>query len=231
MFANVYHARHAIPRKKWSRQRKLLVALFTLVALFIILGTTGAKADTVRPGDTLSGIAAKHHVSLAALEGVNPQFAANWDLILVGQHVNIPGNKNVGVTASGGSWGHPFKCGDGDGDGWDLACSKLHGGGGGGNTAPTSSSSGGSFSSGDLASVPGVPRSFAACVAFRESSNNPHAVGPLSGGGAYGFLQSTWSSLGYPGSPQTASVAMQKAAFSKLYAQMGTQPWSPSDGC
>jgi len=214
MFTNVYHARHAIPRaprRKWSRQRKLLVALFTLIALFVILGTTGAKADTVRPGDTLSGIAAKHHVSLAALEGVNPQFAANWDLILVGQHVNIPGNKSVGVTRHGDH--------EPDGDSDDVR------------TAPTSSGGGGGFSSGDLASVPGVPRSFAACVAFRESSNNPHAVGPLSGGGAYGFLQSTWSSLGYPGSPQTASVAMQKAAFSKLYAQMGTQPWSPSDGC
>lgn len=89
---------------------------------------------------------------------------------------------------------------------------------------------------GDLADVPGVPRAFAACVAFRESSDNPRAVNSIpgftgNGGGAYGFLASTWHSLGYGGQPYDAPVWQQKQAFSRLYAQAGKQPWSPSDGC
>ena len=66
--------------------------------------------------------------------------------------------------------------------------------------------------------------SYQACVAWRESGNgiNPNV---------YGFLQSTWSSLGLSGSPSTASRATQDAAFAKLYAMAGRAPWSPYDGC
>ncbi len=47
-------------------------------------------AYTVRSGDTMSGIAARHGVSLAALERANPQ-VRNPNLIYVGQRLNIPG--------------------------------------------------------------------------------------------------------------------------------------------
>ena len=50
--------------------------------------TGGAYA--VRSGDTMSGIAARHGVSLAALERANPQ-VHNPNLIYVGQRLNIPG--------------------------------------------------------------------------------------------------------------------------------------------
>ncbi len=68
---------------------------------------------------------------------------------------------------------------------------------------------------------------FEQCVAFRESSDNPTA----SSAGLFGILPSTWASLGYPGTAGQASVAMQKAAFSKLYAEEGTAPWAQYDGC
>ena len=49
----------------------------------------GTQGYIVRAGDTLSGIAQAHGVSLAALEAANPQIL-HPDLIRPGQHVNIP---------------------------------------------------------------------------------------------------------------------------------------------
>ena len=72
-----------------------------------------------------------------------------------------------------------------------------------------------------------APSSFQQCVAWRESSNNPTA----SSAGLYGILPSTWHSLGLSGTAGQASVSEQNAAFQKLYAQYGTSPWAPYDGC
>jgi hypothetical protein len=84
----------------------------------------------------------------------------------------------------------------------------------------------------DAATYSGAPGSFQACVIARESGGNPSAVNPSSGaGGLYQFLPSTWAALGFPGLPEYASVAMQNAAFEKAYAESGTSPWAPYDGC
>ena len=77
-----------------------------------------------------------------------------------------------------------------------------------------------------------APGSFQACVIARESGGNARAVNPASGaGGLYQFLPSTWQALGYTGLPQDAPVSVQNAAFQQAYAQSGTSPWAPSDGC
>jgi len=77
---------------------------------------------------------------------------------------------------------------------------------------------------------------FEACVIASESGGNPQAVNPVSGaGGLFQFLPSTWAALGYassyPGGAQTAPVSVQEAAFAQEYAQAGTAPWAPYDGC
>ena len=69
--------------------------------------------------------------------------------------------------------------------------------------------------------------SFEQCVAWRESGDNPTA----SSAGLFGILPSTWAELGYSGTAGQASVAQQKVAFQRLYAEDGAQPWAPSDGC
>jgi len=69
--------------------------------------------------------------------------------------------------------------------------------------------------------------SFERCVAWRESGDNPTA----SSAGLFGILPSTWASLGYSGTAGQASVAEQMAAFNRLYAQYGPQPWAQYDGC
>ena len=77
---------------------------------------------------------------------------------------------------------------------------------------------------------------FEACVISHESGGNPRAVNPSSGaGGLYQFLPSTWASLGfasaYPGGAHTAPVSVQRSAVARLYAEAGTSPWAPYDGC
>ena len=69
--------------------------------------------------------------------------------------------------------------------------------------------------------------SFEQCVAWRECGDNPTA----SSAGMFGILPSTWAELGYSGTAGQASVAQQKVAFDRLYAEYGAQPWAPSDGC
>ena len=59
----------------------------------------GARGYVVRSGDTLSGIAAAHGVSLARLEAANPQIL-HPDLIRPGQHVSIPGGGGTAVPAT-----------------------------------------------------------------------------------------------------------------------------------
>lgn len=154
--------------------------MFAALALITVL---------VQPGNTLSGIAASHGISLAAVEAANPQFSANWNLIYAGQTVNIPGRHRLSREP-----------------GQDTP-------------APTAVSG---YSSPDLADVPGVPRAFAACVALRESSD---LQDPAARGNAYGILPAS----GYNG--YAMSLAQQKEAFARLYAEYGTQPWAPYDGC
>jgi LysM repeat protein len=72
----------------------------------------------------------------------------------------------------------------------------------------------------------GATSSFQQCVAWRESSDTP-----TDPDGLYGILPSIWASLGYSGTAGEASVAQQNEAFQRLYAEDGTQPWAPYDGC
>jgi hypothetical protein len=67
---------------------------------------------------------------------------------------------------------------------------------------------------------------FEQCVAWRESGDTP-----TDPDGLFGILPYIWQSLGYSGTAGQAPVAVQQAAFSRLYAEYGTQPWAPSDGC
>jgi hypothetical protein len=77
------------------------------------------------------------------------------------------------------------------------------------------------YSSSSLSDIPGVPTSFAACVAYRESTDLKN---PAARGNAYGIIPAS----GYNGYAMTLS--QQKQTFAKLYREYGTRPWA-SDGC
>jgi hypothetical protein len=165
-------------------------------------------AYLVQPGDTLSGIAAGHGVSLAAVEAANPQLS-NPNLIYAGQRLEIPG----GSSAHKGSHiHHSHKSPDRHDRGTRVLRSDV---------IRSSSGSSSGYSSSSLSDIPGVPRSFAACVAYRESTDLRN---PAADGNAYGII----SSSGY--NVHGTSLAHQKHVFTKLYLQYGGKPWA-ADGC
>jgi murein DD-endopeptidase MepM/ murein hydrolase activator NlpD len=198
--------------------------LFAAVALVAYL---------VQPGDTLSGIAASHGVSLAAVESANPQIA-NPNLIFVGQSVKIPeGSAAPGSYSADRSYqstaqtsedttAQPAASTYRSPSGISTATSHTSGYASGYSSGSSTAASSSGYSTSSLSDIPGVPQSFAACVALRESTNLQN---PAANGNAYGILPSS----GY--NVNGASLANQKQAFAKLYAQYGTSPWAPSDGC
>ena len=172
---------------------------------------------TVRTGDTLSGIAAAHHMSWEALYAAPPNRSRIQDpnVVTTGERLRIPADPALWASkyappqapAQPAATQAPAQ----------GPTSQAQGSTG---QAPASSSSGAASSSTSGTS------SFEQCVAWRESSNTP-----TDPGGLYGILPSTWASLGYSGTAGQASVAQQQAAFNRLYAEHGTQPWAPYDGC
>ena len=178
------------------------------------------SAYTVVSGDTLSRISARFcgtssdYLSLAGASGIT-----NPNLIYPGQTIKLKCHAaplQLTVASNGGAHRSATSHADDRAPGRHALPGR--------HAAP-----GGNVSTAGLGG-------FEACVISRESGGNPRAVNPSSGaGGLYQFLPSTWASLGfasaYPGGAQTAPVSVQRAAFDKLYAEAGTSPWAPYDGC
>ena len=181
-------------------------------------------AYLVQPGDTLSGIAASHGTSLAAVEAANPSFT-NPNLIFAGQTVDLP----EGSSAAQGSTTAPSAAPTYSGSQSTATQSASSYAAPSRTTASAStrtsytgsSASSAGTSSSSLSDIPGVPSSFAACVAYRESTNDTN---PAANGDAYGIIPAS----GY--NVEGTSLANQKQVFEKLYQQYGTSPWV-SDGC
>jgi LysM repeat protein len=171
--------------------------------------TASPHAITIPPGATLSGLAAQYGTTVSALAGANG--IADPNMIIAGNRLVIGG---AGQGIAGASPG------DHDGDGDDSAA------------APAASQAGQPAAPAPAVSAPSAGGGFEACVIQRESGGSATAVNSSSGaGGLYGFMPSTWASLGFSGLPENASVATQNAAFQKEFAIAGTSPWAPYDGC
>jgi hypothetical protein len=186
--------------------------LFTALAL---------AAYLVQPGDTLSGIAASHGTSLAAVEAANPKLA-DPNLIYAGQTVEIP----EGSSAAQGSYTQQSSAAPSTGSQsapvqQQSAPSYSSPSSIASATAGTSTGGSSGSSSGSLSDVPGVPQALAACVAYRESTNLQN---PAANGNAYGIIPAS----GY--NVYGTSLAHQKQVFAELYQQYGGSPWA-ADGC
>jgi LysM domain/Transglycosylase-like domain len=192
-------------------------------------GPALASTYTVQSGDTLSGIAARSGVSLSAIEAANPQIH-NPNLIYVDQKVHVPDGRS-GVTPIPGPSVSAATSAPATPDEGSTAASQPAASEGAATSSSSTNSGTASSSTGSSSTVTstggGAPSSFQQCVAWRESGDNPTA----SSAGMYGILPSTWASLGYSGTAGEASVAQQTQAFQQLYAQDGTAPWAPYDGC
>ena len=208
-----------------------------IVMAGLAAGPALASTHTVQPGDTLSGIAASAGVPLSKVEAAN-RWIKNPNLIYAGQVVHVPDGRS-GITPMAPTYyqapaasSTPSASSDtsaaasttpAESTGTPSASAGYSAGAGTSASTGTSSASTGTSS----ASTGSAPSSFQQCVAWRESGNNPTA----SSSGLYGILPSTWASLGYSGTAGSASVAQQNQAFQQLYAQDGTAPWAPYDGC
>ena len=224
---------------------KVQTRIITAVGAGIVMaglaaGPAMASTHTVQSGDTLSGIAASAGVSLNKVEAAN-RWIKNPNLIYVGQVVHVPDGRS-GITpmaptyyqAPAASSTPSASTGSSASTGTSSSTGTSYSAGTSASTGTSSESSGTSSASTgtstgttSASSGYGAPGSFQQCVAWRESGNNPTA----SSSGLYGILPSTWASLGYSGTAGSASVAQQNQAFQQLYAQDGTSPWAPYDGC
>jgi LysM domain len=170
-----------------------------------LLAAAALAAYLIKPGDTLSGIAASHGVKLAAVEAANPQIK-NPNLIFTGQTVKLPKGSSSSPRSHAPSVHTPAH---------HSASSHR-------SSSQTSSAvSQSGYSSSSLSDIPGVPASFAACVAYRESTNLQN---PAANGNAYGIIPAS----GY--NVYGTSLAHQKQVFAELYRQYGGHPWA-ADGC
>ncbi len=162
---------------------------------------------TVRAGQTLSGIAAAHRMSWQAIYATPPNTRVlhNPDVLTVGERLRIPADP--GLRAA--QFDRKYAAGLRQEAAATPAASVP---------AAHSDDSGAALTAGES--------SFEQCVAWRESSDTP-----TDPDGLFGMLPSTWQSLGYSGTAGEASVAVQKEAFARLYAEEGTAPWAPYDGC
>jgi murein DD-endopeptidase MepM/ murein hydrolase activator NlpD len=193
-------------------------------------------AYLVQPGDTLSGIAASHSVSLAAVEAANPHIS-NYNLIFAGQTIELPAGSSATAVITG-SHAAPAQQSSSVQHSVPVqqsapvqhtvpaqqsAPSYTSPSSTASATAVTHTSSTGSsgYSSSSLSDIPGVPSSFAACVAYRESTDLQN---PAANGNAYGIIPAS----GY--NVEGTSLANQKQVFAELYAQDGGAPWA-ADGC
>ena len=180
-----------------------------------LLAAVALAAYLIHPGDTLSGIAASHGVSLAAVEAANHQIT-NPDLIFAGQTVKIPEGSSAALRSytSSHTTSHTTKA---------SHRASSHRSSSSTTSVVTHSTSSGSsgYSSSSLSDIPGVPSSLAACVAYRESTDLQN---PAADGNAYGIIPAS----GY--NVYGTSLAHQKQVFAELYQQDGGSPWA-ADGC
>jgi LysM repeat protein len=177
---------------------------------------------TVRAGDTLSGIAAAHHMSWQAIYATppNPRLLQNPDLIFAGERLRIPADPRLRAAEFTARYAAQVQ--------QEQAAPEQP-------AAPQASQQQATYQApADQAQQAGAGQqpvtagesAFEQCVAWRESSDTP-----TDPDGLFGILPSVWQSLGYSGTAGGAPVSVQQQAFSQLYAEYGTQPWAPSDGC
>jgi LysM domain-containing protein len=163
---------------------------------------------TVRRGQTLGGIAAAHHMTWQAIYATPPNVAVldNPDRLVAGERLRIPSDPKLRQAQFTARYAAKLA---------SRAAS----------SPATAAAPSGRDAVRETASTAGES-AFEQCVAWRESSDTP-----TDPDGLFGILPSTWQSLGYSGTAGEASVAVQKQAFARLYAEDGTAPWAPYDGC
>lgn len=185
-----------------------------------------ARKYTVKPGDTLSGIAkAVYHDDRfwTAIYWANHRHLRYANEISVGQVLTISAKPAKAPAA-------PKVLGPAPAPVTTVAPAEQQA------QAPVQSYPSQSYPSQASAPASTVSTSgdssFQACVIQRESGGNSQVMNASGHYGLYQFSASTWSAYGgNPADFGNASVAEQNQVFSNAIAAGGQSNWSPYDGC
>jgi LysM repeat protein len=166
----------------------------------------------VRPGDSLSGIAARYRIEWPGLfEANRAVIGGNPNLLVPGEHLKVPSAASAARLAA--SYQPP------------TATVTLVPSPAPVTPAPVAEQA--------AYSEPTAPAgSFQQCVISRESGGNAQVMNGSGHYGLYQFSYSAWVAAGgNPADFGNASAAEQNQVFATAYAQDGTSPWAPYDGC
>jgi LysM repeat protein len=161
----------------------------------------------VRRGDSLSGIAARYRVEWPGLYEANRAvIGENPNLLNPGERLRIPSAASAARLAAS----------------YRPAVVPAAA------PAPTEAVA--------LQGAPAEPAasagSFQECVISRESGGNAQVMNGSGHYGLYQFSYSAWVAAGgNPADFGNASAAEQNQVFATAYAEDGTAPWAPYDGC
>jgi Tfp pilus assembly protein FimV len=161
----------------------------------------------VRRGDSLSEIAARYRIEWPGLYEANRSvIGENPNLLNPGEHLRIPSAATAARLAASYRPVTPV--------------------------APVAAPVETVAMEGAPAEQPVSGGSFQQCVISRESGGDAQV---MNGSGHYGLYQFSYSSWvaagGNPADFGSASVAEQNQVFDTAYAEDGTSPWAPYDGC
>jgi N-acetylmuramoyl-L-alanine amidase len=95
-------ARQAPPRPRPRRtllRRSTGIAVAALLAVAVTASASGISLYRIKPGDTLSAIAARYHTSVAELVRLN-HLPGNGNLIIAGHTLRIPAGNHAGARSS-----------------------------------------------------------------------------------------------------------------------------------
>jgi len=161
----------------------------------------------VRPGDSLSTVAARYHIEWPGLYEANRAvIGGNPNLLVPGERLRIPSAASAARLAA--SYQPP------------TATVTL---------VPSPAPVAEEDASLESAAPAG---SFQQCVISRESGGDAQVMNGSGHYGLYQFSYSAWVAAGGdPADFGNASVAEQNQVFATAYTEDGTSPWAPYDGC
>jgi LysM repeat protein len=175
---------------------------------------------TVKSGDTLSGIAQHYNTTWEAIYDGNHSAIQNPNVVYAGQQLRVhEGDLATGLVPVQAAAPQSASSNSGQGESvksYTVTPTAA-------TSAPAQSAAGSASTggSGALSDIPGVPQSFAACVAYRESTNNTN---PAAHGNAYGIIPASGHNV------SGDSIAQQKQVFKQIYDTTGPSAWA-ADGC
>jgi LysM repeat protein len=176
----------------------------------------------VRRGDSLSEIATRYHIEWPGLYEANRTVIGNNpNLLDAGERLRIPSKAAAAHLA------HLYRPG-----GVLAPVTAAPAAAEPATAAPTATEPAAASAAAPATATSAPAGSFQECVISRESGGDAQV---MNGSGHYGLYQFSYSAwVGAGGNPADfghASAAEQNQVFATAYAEDGTSPWAPYDGC